>query len=702
MLLCRSILAQTVGEPGSAGASQSLQKVEIYGTAGGEGSARNGYRSETATSTGPWGTRKLQETPYTITVLSAELIENSAARSVDQLFKMAPLVQAGQSQDINGIAQATIRGFNVARVYVNGIQNNNLGFGVFAEEIERLEIINGLSGFLYGASPVGGVINYEMKRPTATPLRKVTLGNYGGEQYYLHGDFGGPIDTAGKLSYRLNLLYQDGDTAIDQQSLQRHLASAALAWRPTNDLDIQFQLADKRHRLDGRPYQFFLGANVPAPLDGHKLYAPRDTFVDVRSDEADLSLRYKLSDSLSLRTALQRKKDDRAMVYAIGSLGADESTYAINIFGGRNDALSTGGYAYLDADFTTGTVRHRLTFGFNGYRYRNRLATFPTGQPFYFAPSVTSTFDNPDAIGIVVPAWDLSVRNWVVNARSSNLNAVLADDIRIDERWSVMLGLNHSKIHSRSYDIFSGALLPEASYEKSALTPTVSVLYKPAASVTTYVTYIESLEQGSIVGDTYKNAGQTLAPLKSRQYELGVKAELAPLQLGAALFQIDKANEISDDGTPTGTYIQDGRQIHRGLELSAVGRPLRNLTLMAGLTLMNNTVRRSSDPAIEGKEPNWVADKVMKVYAEYSPETLAGWTFTGGVYFTGSSYQDAINTRKVPGYTLLDVGGRYVTQVFGKRTQARLSVQNAADRRYWAASSPGAPRTIAFSVSAEL
>jgi iron complex outermembrane receptor protein len=94
-------------------------------------------------------------------------------------MRIAPLVQAGQSQDLNGIAQAKIRGFNVGRVYVNGVQNDNLGMGVFAEEIERLEIVSGLTGFLYGASPVGGLINYQLKRPTGTELRRLTVGNYG-------------------------------------------------------------------------------------------------------------------------------------------------------------------------------------------------------------------------------------------------------------------------------------------------------------------------------------------------------------------------------------------------------------------------------------------------------------------------------------------------------------------------------------------
>jgi iron complex outermembrane receptor protein len=222
-----------------------------------------GYRPDVVTTTGPWGGRKVEDVPYTITVLPSEFIENSGARNLDQLFAMTPLVQPGQSQDINNIAQATLRGFNVARAYVNGVQNNNIGMGVFIEEIDQLEILNGLSGFLYGASPVGGVINYQLKRPTAYDLRNLTIGNYGGEQYYAHADIGGTFDADGRFGYRLNLLTQDGDTQIDEQSLCRNMVSGSADWRPTDDMVVELFLSKKDFHLEGRQFQFFLGGNLP-------------------------------------------------------------------------------------------------------------------------------------------------------------------------------------------------------------------------------------------------------------------------------------------------------------------------------------------------------------------------------------------------------------------------------------------------------
>ena len=659
-----------------------------------------GYRPDVVTTTGPWGGRKVEDVPYTITVLPSELIENSGARNLDQLFAMTPLVQQGQSQDINNIAQATLRGFNVARAYVNGVQNNNIGMGVFIEEIDQLEILNGLSGFLYGASPVGGVINYQLKRPTAYDLRNLTIGNYGGEQYYAHADIGGTFDADGRFGYRLNLLTQDGDTQIDEQSLRRNMVSGSADWRPTDDMVVELFLSKKDFHLEGRQFQFFLGGNLPDPLDGSQIYAPRNTYVDVDSEEAGLRFAYEPSDAWAIRAALSYKEDTRSMVYAIGNLLPGDTSYQFNLFGGRNAAETQGGYIYADHAFSTGPVRHRLTFGVNGYSYINSLAIQANGFPSFFDGPYTFDLADRSVVDLAVPVWNLSDSRWVVNGRSKNINVVVGDDITFNPSWSMLIGANLSKIRSENFDFATGAPLPNGLYDESAVTPTVSVLYKPTATVTTYASYMESLEPGSIVGPTFANANQILGPLTSQQVELGVKATVSDILLTAALFQIDKASERSNDGTPTGTFVQDGLEVHRGIEVTATGKATDELSIVAGLTVMDNEIRDSADPALEGKRPNGVADSTVKLYAEYSPKALAGWVFTSGIYFTGEAYQDPLNTRKISSYALLDLGARYDVELFGHDVVARVNLLNAGDERYWAATSPGTPRTLTFSLSA--
>ena len=661
---------------------------------------QSGYKPDVVTTTGPWGGRAIEDLPYSITVLPSELIENSSARNLDQLFVMSPLVQAGQSQDINNIAQATLRGFDVARAYVNGVQNDNLGMGVFVEEIDQLEILNGLSGFLYGASPVGGVINYQLKRPTDYDLRNVTLGNYGGEQYYAHADLGGAFDDAGQFGYRLNLLAQDGDTRVDHQSLKRTMVSASADWRPDDRLVAELFLSRKDYDLDGRQFQFFLGGNVPDPLDGSRLYAPKDTVLDVDTDEAIVRLAYAPSDAWAVRASFAFKEDTRTLVYGIGSLLPDEESYEFTVYGGSNGSETNGGYLFVDREFTTGSVGHRLTFGVNGYSYVNNLAIQTNGFPVFFTDPATYALSDPSVADFALPDWDLSDARWIENIHSENVNAVIGDDITFNERWSMLVGVNATTIRSESFDFATEEPVPNTRYDETAVTPTVAVLYKPTSTLTTYVNYMEGLAPGAIVGPSYANANQMLEPLVSKQVELGAKVDLDEILLTAALFQIERPSERSDDGTMTGTYVQDGLEVHRGLELTASGKVTEELSVLAGLTVMDNEIRESANPALTGLEPNWVADTTAKFRAEYEPATLPGWTFTAGVSHSGERYQDPLNTRTVPSQTLIDVGARYETEILGRDVVARVNVMNVDDTRYWAATSPGTPRTVAFSLTA--
>lgn len=62
------------------------------------GTAENGYLSEDITGVGLWGKRSLQDTPYSMTVIPKDLIENTQANDMAQIFKMNPLTQDGGDQ----------------------------------------------------------------------------------------------------------------------------------------------------------------------------------------------------------------------------------------------------------------------------------------------------------------------------------------------------------------------------------------------------------------------------------------------------------------------------------------------------------------------------------------------------------------------------------------------------------------------------
>lgn len=217
-------------QPGSGGAyslvplsqaAASLPDTTVISQRLNTGSAASGYRSDSVQNVGALGGMRVQDAPYSISVVPRELLQNIQATSTDDVFKLSPATQFTSPVSAGYASTVSMRGFSGSgnlSIANDGLRfSNSYDSGNFIEEMERLEILTGLSGFLYGPASPGGLVNYVLKRPTYERYNSVTLGNAGGENYYLHGDFGGPLDDAGVFAYRVNVLTQDGETAIDLQ-----------------------------------------------------------------------------------------------------------------------------------------------------------------------------------------------------------------------------------------------------------------------------------------------------------------------------------------------------------------------------------------------------------------------------------------------------------------------------------------------------
>jgi iron complex outermembrane receptor protein len=666
-----------------------------------DGSAEAGYRVKEAMDVGPWGDRSLQDTPYSRTVISSDMIENSVALDATQLMKMNPLTQVTiPSRVLDGALQVNIRGFGNVVSYdgVPTVMASN-GSNAPLEDMERVEIHAGPSNFLYNTlGMVGGVVNFVSKRPTERRQMNFTVGNYGGTQYYLNADLGGPIDAAGKFRYRFNLAGQNGETSIQGNYLKRLLISGAVDWAPSDNLVIGFHARRYIYDQEGAPPYWNsaqTGYDGWKPDNG-KTYTPRWVGSHTTTDQWGVRAKWDINSIFSLRGNYiddVRKWDDGNVLYRSYINSRDDMSMFL-LFYAPNQYKDRGGSVYLDAKFNTGPVAHTFVVGYSGNQYRNY--TFPNQVSVGGSPEGCS-FEN-----CYIPKPDFA-RPWAEqerfnSGRYSRRGFKFGDDIRFSEQWSLMVGGSYSQILQKNMNA-AGDVTDH--YDDSRLTPTVSLLYKPKPWLTTYGTYIEALEQGTIVSAEYNNEGEIFAPYVSWQYEFGAKADVYGMLLTAAWFNINKVNTYRDESTmPRPTLSRDGRQIHRGLELTATGKLIDRITLTGGLTLMDPYVDKTDNPAIKGKRPGGVAARMLKMYGEYQVPSVRGFYLTGGGYFTGNQYQNNINTVEIPRYTVFDVGARYVAYVADRETTFRLNIMNVGDKNYWSNSfALGEPRTIAFSVS---
>ena len=686
----------------------TLGDVNINAAAVAEGSEAAGYVSENLNNVGALGAMKLQDTPYSMSVISQDFLKNTQATTLDDVFKRNPFTQVFSPTGAGYASAVNIRGFSGAGNL--NIANDGLRFstladaGNFLEETEQLEVVTGLTGFLYGPASPGGLVNYVLKRPTYENYRSVTLGNAGGDNYYLHGDFGGKIDDEGKFAYRLNLLTQDGETAIDMQKRRRELISLAVDWNVSDDLQIQFDASHKKTENRGvTSYWYFADQGLrpsASKLDNDKLYSQKWAFSDNETDKGGVRAKWRLNDTFTLRGAFSAQQFTEENTYTGPTVStAGEYTQPLYAFA-PIEHQENSGYLFLDAAFETGSIGHKMTLGYQGNN--TRVKQYEDHVP-PFNPQYVDVVGRPLPIGdseqVGKPSYSIGHGKQRLASTSQSNNFLIGDIITFNDQWSSILGVTRTQIKTYANDFVYSTPEKKTRYDESKTSPSLSLIYKPVPWLTTYATYIEGLQAGGTAPYNALNAGEMFAPQVSKQYELGAKATVGETLFTLALFNIEKPNGFINGG---GIYSEDGTQENNGLEFSVTGKVTPKLTVMGGLTLLDPKVKDTNNKANNGNAPVDVAKQLAKVYAEYDIDALPGLAVTGGAFYTGKQYTDEANDYHLPSFTTFDAGARYRMKVSENDLTLRMNVSNLANKEYWLNSHYlGDPRTVQFSAQLE-
>lgn len=664
------------------------------------GSAEAGYITQSIDKVGPWSNLKLQDTPYSINVISSDFMENIQARMMDDIVKVNPLLQFEYSTTRNGGGSFQIRGI---RNYITSLEDGvrigtDAHTGIFLEDAERAEVISGLSGFLYGPGNTGGTINYVLKRPTKEAISKMTVSSTG-ENYYVHGDFGGPLSEDNKFGYRLNFATTDGDGDIQNSKLKRQMASLALDWHATDKVLLQFDASAGYMLAKDHQQAFQLqGTTVPdaSKLDNSARYTPDWRYEEVKTHKAGVNAKWNLSDSWDVRAAYRHR------VASVSGIDSQVNIYGDDTLTQRNISISfpyytivDGYYVFVDGkQLETGSVKHNITFGASGDIFKTKTSGSINLSPGINYPTPTSLTD------FALPAYN---QNYVTTLASKTKfsNLIVGDDVTFNAKWSALLGLSHTTIDATSFNT-AGAVTSK--YNNSATTPNVSLLYKVDPSLTLYATYIEALDQGTTApttayGSPVVNAGQVFSPIVSTQYEIGAKKMVGQTFLTAALYKINKASGFTDPNTLI--YAQDGEELHEGFEFTATGKVSDRLTVVGGFTLENNRYQKVSNAAWLGRRTHQSANFLAKLYAEYKMPRIEGLYLTGGIYYVGDFCP--VTTAVVvtyPATVSCDFGVRYETKIKTTPVTYRLNVTNVFDKTSWTtAQYLNSPRTITLSAS---
>jgi len=234
----------------------------------------------------------LQKVPVAVTVTSGAVLEDTGAADISVLQDYVPnlTVYAGRNQSttltafMRGIGQADPLwgvdpgvGLYLDDVYVARPQGALLD--VF--DVERVEVLRGPQGTLYGKNTIGGAIKYVSRPPTDNLEAKLSLtgGSYGTQN--VRALVSGPL-VEGKLRGKVAFtsLQRDGYgenlfTGRDVSDKDTTAFRVALDWLPSDDVTVQLSADGTSDNAEPRGYQrlqpnffcpLFLGAACP-PLD---------------------------------------------------------------------------------------------------------------------------------------------------------------------------------------------------------------------------------------------------------------------------------------------------------------------------------------------------------------------------------------------------------------------------------------------------
>jgi iron complex outermembrane receptor protein len=153
------------------------------------------------------GESALQDTPIAVSVIDADAIDERGLTDVQDLVGLAPGLQVS---DLSGYTQVYLRGVGSNIVFIGSDPSTTTHLdGVYLArplsylsnflDVERIEVLRGPQGTLYGRNAVGGTLNIISRRPTDTfeGRLQATVGDY--ETYGLAGYVSGPIGDSGIL-----------------------------------------------------------------------------------------------------------------------------------------------------------------------------------------------------------------------------------------------------------------------------------------------------------------------------------------------------------------------------------------------------------------------------------------------------------------------------------------------------------------------
>lgn len=633
----------------------------------------DGYLAS-ATETGVKSGVPLSEVPQSISVVTSTELETRSPDEIEDAIAYVPGINPSTWGTDDRFDQFAIRGFDMgsSALYRDGLPQKVLSFSAFSTDpfmIDRIDVLRGPAGVLYGSNDAGGMVNLVTKRPVFDRLAQGRL-SYGSNNTAEVGfDWSDTISADGTMAARVTGLLRNGETEVDNSENDRAFVSGGFTWAPSDDTtftvlghvqqdaktplifspvagedfdtaygslpdDYSYRQSDYNHF---ETTQESLGWELTHRFDDNLTYNQRFRLAHQTTDYAQLD--YSYADDTGLNYYAFRNDEDAR------SIGFDNNLeWANQLLGAENSVIAGVDYQYSRVDVTQ--------------YYDGTIYTLPYDD---------LTFD----FGVTDPT--LSSHDLTTYEETG---IYLQDHLKFSNGTSITAGLRYSWFENEAVDLLSNST---SSQSDSAATGMIGVTHEFANGLTPYVGYSEGFIQN--IGTTI--SGETLDPSKSKQWEAGLRYQPTnKLMLSGALFDLRKTNvkdyDLSD---PTfSSFTQVGEVRSRGFELEARGQLTSNLQGVLSYGYLDSEIISSSDASKLGNANAMAPNHQLALWLDYDASAVVkGLSVGGGVRYTSESYSTQDNQRLTPSYTTADMSVTYATRNF----DVNLNVSNLFDRDYY-------------------
>ncbi|ENQ8177103.1 ligand-gated channel protein [Vibrio parahaemolyticus] len=583
------------------------------------------------------------DVPQAVSVVTkTEMQDRGAVRLVDALDGVAGVNNTlGEgSRD-----QFMIRGFDSLNdMYRDGMRDDGtLQSYRSLANVERVEIVKGPAGALYGRGSAGGIINLVTKRANGENFTHVK-GSVGSNSQYV-GQVDSSMAFSDKVNGRINLEYRQADSYVDHVDSNDFFIAPTIRVLPADGHTIDIDVEYAHQELV--PYR-----GVPSK-NGKPVDLPVSTYFGGTND-------YQESDSLRVAVDYEWRLNDqwvwnnRAAFNHIeleqkgtrqGKVTGNEVSQTVNNFGYDPRTTTT-----LQSELIWETNDNQLMLGadFNQIDIDLTLASDKTLPP--------QNIYNP----VVGPTPDPGFKPFRDNTTTTT--GVYVQDVYTWGDLSLIGNVRYDSMELEQQKAGSG----KEKLDDDKVSYRAGLVYRINYDTSVYASLARSWQ--------LPYAGIYINPKLAEFFhtdlkEVGAKAYLLDnaLMLNAALFQIDQEQPQTN---VDGDVIDKIEVRHQGIELEARGQITKQWDISVGYSYLD------AEDKATGKKPNDVSDHLFSLWSTYQLDD--NWRLGGGVKYVGDRYAGNDEVVALGDYTTVDLMAAYTTG----RHKIQANAYNILDEKY--------------------